>query len=125
MSTSFSVRSAQRIPSSTSRRSAANSGPRWLIICRLAARRTRSGSGVGPGTRSCCTKAMSAPNVGVDAFVQSTAPSEQLVVDVMRAGVSLGVHRERATGDRTPPPPGGGAPDQQRLGQPLEEAGDV
>ena len=29
----------------------ANSGPRWLIICRPTASRTGSGQGVGPGTR--------------------------------------------------------------------------
>src|SRR5580700_5924945 len=50
---SFSVRSAQRRPLMTSSITAANSGPRWLIMGRLAERTTRAGSGVGPGTRSC------------------------------------------------------------------------
>src|SRR5580704_1211088 len=51
--TSFSVRSAQRRPLMTSSITAANSGPRWLIMGRLAERTTRAGSGVGPGMRSC------------------------------------------------------------------------
>src|ERR1700693_6038152 len=50
---SLSVRSAQRSPPMTSSITSANSGPRWLIMGRLAERTTRAGSGVGPGTRSC------------------------------------------------------------------------
>ena len=50
---SLSVCSAQRSPLMTSSITAANSGPRWLIMGRLAERTTRAGSGVGPGTRSC------------------------------------------------------------------------
>ncbi len=93
ISTSLSVRSAQRSPSSMSRSSAANSGPRWLIIGRLAARTTRSGSGVGPGTRSCCANAMSAPSVHVDVCQKST----KRPVPTRRARVARRLRKARRT----------------------------
>src|SRR6202035_2307671 len=47
---------------------AANSGPRWLIMGRLAERTTRAGSGVGPGTRGCGSPMRrSLPTAGMDA----------------------------------------------------------
>src|ERR1019366_2676921 len=65
---SLSVRSAHRKPPTTSSSTAANSGPRWLIMGRLAERTTRAGSGVGPGTRSCGSPmARSLSKAGLDA----------------------------------------------------------
>src|ERR1017187_5919239 len=65
---SLSVRSAHRKPPTTSSSTAANSGPRWLIMGRLAERTTRAGSGVGPGTRSCGSPmARSLSRAGLDA----------------------------------------------------------
>src|SRR5437660_6033604 len=55
---SFSVSKTRFTPLRMSFRTAANSGPRWSIIGLLAARTTRSGSGAGPGMRSCCWKIM-------------------------------------------------------------------
>jgi hypothetical protein len=51
---SLSVSNTRLAPPVTSASSSANSGPRWSIMGREAARTTRSGSGVGPGMRSCC-----------------------------------------------------------------------
>jgi len=47
------VPNTSRTPAEISLCIAANSDPRWSIIGRAMARTTRSGSGVGPGIRSC------------------------------------------------------------------------
>src|SRR5438105_8669788 len=52
----FRVSKTCLTPAGRSFRTAANSGPRWSIIGLVAARTTRSGSGAGPGIRSCCWK---------------------------------------------------------------------
>src|SRR3982074_2554420 len=56
---SFSVWKDHLRPASSPGRSALNSGPRWLIMGAAIARCTRSGTGVGPGMRSCGVWAIS------------------------------------------------------------------
>src|SRR5919199_2193232 len=51
MTTSYCVWNAHCSPATHSRRTRANSGPRWAIISRASASRTAGGSGVGPGVR--------------------------------------------------------------------------
>src|SRR5437879_6023791 len=76
---SFSVSKTRLVPLRMSLRTAANSGPRWSIIGLLAARTTRSGSGAGPGMRSCCWKIMCyllGRMVGGDEGEASLAPTD-------------------------------------------------
>jgi hypothetical protein len=49
MTTGFSVRKIGRISVSTLRPNSPNEGPRWSIVGWAIARKTRSGTFVGPG----------------------------------------------------------------------------